>query len=72
MFPIIREDLIDEGLLFEIFKEWRREGLDVVLASVIRILNDGSVFGFFKLGEKVTETGCELLDRFGWVVAADG
>ena len=72
IFPIIRKDLVNEGLLFEVFKEWGWEGLDVVLAGVIRILDDGSVFRFFELGKEMTEAGGELLDRFSRVVAADG
>jgi len=41
--------------------------------SVVRILDDGLVFGFFKLGEEMAETGCKLLDGFAiGVVAFDG
>ena len=73
VFPIVGKDLIDECLLFEIFKDGRWKGLDVVFAGVIRVLDDGLVFRFFKLGEEMAEAGCELLDGFAsGVVAFDG
>jgi hypothetical protein len=47
IFPIVGKDLIDECLLFDIFKDGRWKGLDVVFAGVIRVLDDGLVFRFF-------------------------
>ena len=50
IFPIVGKDLIDECLLFEIFEDGGWKGLDVVLAGVVRILDDGMVFSIFKFG----------------------
>ncbi len=67
--PFGRNDLFNEGFLAQVFEGIFWECFDVVATDVGWVSDKRSINSGLELDNEGTETGCERLQRFGWIVA---